>query len=503
MKKVMMIFTIVSLSIGLVACVEDSEETTYETVDQSGMQIFPKHPTGGIGDVMPYFDGERWQIFFLHDTRPNPGFHPWYRISTTNFYEFEDHGEVIPVVHDFQSPELALGTGSVIEKDGLYYAFYTSHNSRVNPVESIMIAISDDNMETWVKQPDLTFNALNTIFDANNFRDPHVVYIPEADEYWMLITTRAFGRGVIGYYASTDLLEWENRGIFFDNQSSVGTTQSSSNLECPTLLYFNGYWYLTFSDQWPDRVTHYRVSESPYGPWTKPALDTLDGAGLYAGKIESDGNRMLLMGWVSTDFNRPNEFAWGGQLIVHELVQGPQGLLSVKMVSELEEKINTEQPLKMERSNVDYKNRSFSFDRKDYEYIVFDQLEGINRITGTIDLGLSDGLFGIYFDVEGHSSSFNYTFNMNTNRIGFYDVNFNQTGTTNPKTVNKAFLFSNNTVNFTILFEEGSTIEGSIVTLYIDGQLALTGRMFNRYDVNFGFFGLDSDISVRNLRLYK
>ena len=503
MKRIMTIFTLISITIGLMSCKEEVEETIYEDVDQMGMSIFPKHPTGGIGDVMPYFDGERWQIFFLHDTRPNPGFHPWYRISTTNFYEFEDHGEVIPVVHDFESPELALGTGSVIEKDGVYYAFYTSHNKRVNPVESIMISISSDGMETWEKKPELTFNAVNAIYDNNNFRDPHVVYIPEHDEYWMLITTRAFGRGVIAYYASDDLLTWEDRGIFFDNQSSVGTKNATSNLECPTLLFLNGYWYLTFSDQWPDRVTHYRISESPNGPWIKPTLDTLDGAGLYAGKIDTDGERILLMGWVSSDFNRPNEFAWGGQFIAHELVQGAQGLLSVKIVDELDQKISNEQKLVVERSNVDFFENKFSFNESDYDYIVFNTLEGINKVTGTIDLGLSQGLFGIYFDVDGHSSAFNYEFNMLTNRLSFYDVNFMSNGTSNPKTINKAFLHRNNTVNFTMLFEEGSTIEGSIVTLYIDGQLALTGRMFNRYEVNFGFYGLESDITVRNLRLFK
>ena len=51
------------------------------------------------------------------------------------FYEFEDHGETIPVIHDTQSQELALGTGSVIEKDGLFYAFYTAHNGKLHPKE--------------------------------------------------------------------------------------------------------------------------------------------------------------------------------------------------------------------------------------------------------------------------------------------------------------------------------------------------------------------------------
>ncbi|MFP4177819.1 MAG: family 43 glycosylhydrolase [Acholeplasmataceae bacterium] len=501
MKKVMILA--LALSIFMLASCEDEQDPVTEEVDQSDMVIFPEHATGKIGDTMPFYDDGRWHIFYLHEQPPSPGFHPWYRMSTTNFYEFEDHGEVIPVVHDLNDPELALGTGSVIKKDDTYHLFYTSHNSRVDPVQSIMHATSDDDMETWDKRPENTFNAKDTIYDEDNFRDPHVVYIPEDQAYWMLITTRAHGRGVIAYYRSTDLVNWEDQGILFDNGSATGTTDSTSNLECPTLVHHQGYWYLVFSEQWPTRVTRYRYSESPYGPWQEPPNDTFDGEGLYAGKVDSDGSRMILTGWVSSDFNREPEFLWGGQLVAHELSANDQGLLDVKPIQEVDEKISREMPLTIDSSNIDTEGDSLDFGRSNYDYVVYDTLTGINKITGRIKLGRSDGRFGIYFGVDGHESSFHYAFDQTNDTIGFYDGSFIDTDQRNPKTSNRFILNDDQSYDFTLIFEEGQTIEGSVVTLYLDGRRALTGRMFNRKEVNFGFYSIDHELTVTNLKRWK
>jgi beta-fructofuranosidase len=498
MKKAM-ILMIILFMFTLASC-KDEDDIIIEEVDQSDMVIFPRHETGNIGDTMPFYDNGKWHIFYLHDQPPNPGFHPWYMMSTTNFHEFEDHGEVIPVVHDINDPELALGTGSVIKKDDTYHLFYTSHNGRIDPVQSIMHATSVDAMETWVKKPEDTFNAKNTIYDADNFRDPHVVYVPEDDAYWMLITTRAYGRGVIAYYRSTDLVDWEDQGIFFDNASAPGTSDRTSNLECPTLVHHQGYWYLVFSEQWPTRVTRYRISENPNGPWQKPLIDTFDGEGLYAGKVDSDGERMILTGWVSTDFNRDREFAWGGQLIAHELHANAQGLLTVSPIQEVDEKISRERPLTIDSTNVDTDGQSFEFGQSNYDYVIYEPLTGINKITGRMTLGASDGHFGIYFGVYGYESSFQFVFDQKGNTIGFYDGSFINTDNRNPKTSNRLILNDNQSYTFTLIFEEGQTIEGSVVTLYIDGQMAITGRMFNRYDVNFGFYGIDNDLTVSDLK---
>ena len=57
---------------------------------------------------MPFYHDGKWHFFYLHDSAPNPGFHPWYHLSTTNFTTFTDHEEVIPVFTNLESQELSF-----------------------------------------------------------------------------------------------------------------------------------------------------------------------------------------------------------------------------------------------------------------------------------------------------------------------------------------------------------------------------------------------------------
>jgi len=231
-----------SLLLLLAACTQGT--SSYVEVDQQDMQLFPKQLSGNIGDVMPFYHDETWHFFYLHDSAPNPGFHPWYRLSTNDFLNFTDHGEVVPVIHSLDNQELALGTGSVIEKDNVFYAFYTAHNGRLSPKEMIRLSTSSDGMNSWTKQS-FNIDPRTYGFDTNDFRDPHVVFIPEKNLYYMLFTTRYAGKGAIGYLVSSDLWSWSKLGdgVFFLNNTINGTESIQANLECPTLWYFNGYWY--------------------------------------------------------------------------------------------------------------------------------------------------------------------------------------------------------------------------------------------------------------------
>ena len=47
---------------------------------------------------------------------------------------------------------------------------------------------------------------------------------------------------------------------------------------------------------------------------------------------------MILAGWVSHNFNRPNEFGWE-VTIAHELKQSPNGTLFVNIISTINENL--------------------------------------------------------------------------------------------------------------------------------------------------------------------
>src|SRR5699024_8075926 len=128
---------------------------------------------------------------------------------------------------------------------------------------------------------------------------------------------------------------WEDQGVFFENDMG-----SDGNLECPSLIEYNGKWYLAFSDQWPDRVTHYRIADSPNGPFKKPdTFDHFDSNAYYAGQLQKDdqGN-LYIFAWIPTkeahDDNKP--YNWAGNLAIHQLKQENDGTLKAEIPTSIE-----------------------------------------------------------------------------------------------------------------------------------------------------------------------
>src|SRR5262249_13307817 len=102
--------------------------------------------------------------------------------------------------------------------------------------------------------------------------------------------------------------------------------------ECPDLFRIGEWWYLLYSTYSERSVTHYRMSRSLQGPWLAPAVDTFDARAYYAAKSAGVGHQRYLFGWLPTRTHEKDdgEWNWGGQLVVHELLQGPEGLLALR-----------------------------------------------------------------------------------------------------------------------------------------------------------------------------
>jgi len=152
---------------------------------------------------------------------------------------------------------LALWTGSVIEKDGKYYMFYTGRNKDPNLkwIQKIGVASSDDliNWKKFENNPILEAdnkvyemkNGRNAIGKVGAFRDPSVFQDPRTKKYYMLIAARKKGpdteyNGCIAIAESDDLVHWEllppliNQGIY-------------DEMEVPQMIIHNDIYYLFFS----------------------------------------------------------------------------------------------------------------------------------------------------------------------------------------------------------------------------------------------------------------
>jgi beta-fructofuranosidase len=299
------------------------------------MAIFYRPEDGVAADFIPFYWAGAYHLFYLKDYR-NPERYgegtPWWHLVTRNFVHFEDWGEALPRGAD-GAQDLWVFTGSVIERDGTFDIYYTGHNSHLReqgkPVQAIMRATSSD-LRTWTKDESFRFFAPSEGYEPDDWRDPFVFWNEARGEYWMLLAARkstgpSRHRGVTALASSLDLSAWETREPFWAPDEYI-------THECPDLFHIGDWWYLvysTFSDRF---VTHYRMSHSLAGPWLAPPNDTFDGRAYYAAKTAGNEKRRFIFGWLPSREaeNDDGPWQWGGELVVHEILQAPDGTLAVR-----------------------------------------------------------------------------------------------------------------------------------------------------------------------------
>ena len=297
--------------------------------------VFVKPTDGWVGDVIPFVEGRRVQLYYLHEARDpqRPGM-PWHCYETEDFATFTDRGEVIPR-GGAASPDLNVYTGSVVEFAGFQHAFYTGFNAAFHEPgqparQLVMHASRRIGDQAWHKHPEHTFGAPEG-YEPVDFRDPFVFRADETGPWHLLVIARkARGadrrRGVILEYVSADLAEWELHGEFWASNRYVA-------IECPEVFAFEGNWYFVFSEFSDRFATHYRVGPTAHGPWSVPELDTVDGRAFYAAKSLELGGSRYFAGWIPTREGETDDGAWewAGSLAVHQARVLPDRALAFRM----------------------------------------------------------------------------------------------------------------------------------------------------------------------------
>lgn len=297
--------------------------------------VFVTPADGWVGDVIPFVEDGRAQLYYLHDARDarRPGM-AWHRYETTDFTDYADRGQAIPR-GDETAPDLNVYTGSIVAADAVQHAFYTGFNAAFHEPgrparQLVMHATRRPSEQQWSKHPEDTF-AAPAGYEPVDFRDPFV-FRPDPSGPWhlLVIARRADGpdrrRGVILEYVSDDLAAWTFRGEFWAPERYVA-------VECPEVFCFAGTWYLVYSEFSERFATRYRTGPTPHGPWSVPDLDTVDGRAFYAAKsLELDGSRYFA-GWIPTRAGETDDGAWewAGSLAVHRAQSLSDGSLAFSM----------------------------------------------------------------------------------------------------------------------------------------------------------------------------
>jgi len=462
----------------------------------------PYYSAGYTGDIMPFFDNGTFHIYFLHDAVTKPagkGFHDIHEFTSTDLANFKYEGQTIP--YGTQSePDFAVGTGSVVKAGSIYYFYYTGHNEVMpfvqnNPRESVLCATSTD-LKNWTKIPAFEITAPAGYYNYD-FRDPHVFFNEETGKYNMLVSTQTepARKAVLLLFTTTDPAanNWESQGPAY-------TTTAQDNylmMECADVFKMGNYWYLMFSENWSGaKGTHYRMSSSINGPWIKPEHDMLDGEYFYAAKTATDGNKRYAFAWTARKApeNDTGDKVWGGNMVIHEVIQNSDGTLGVKAPDAVGNMLSQNVAVTMNAgsTNTTLANDAYTLDGTNAEAKVTFTAPGKKaKIKTQVSLSNAAGSAGFLFNVNDAGGYYKIMFEPSQGRIVAYN-SAQQEVTRVPFD-----LQAGATYNIELI------AEGSVCVLYVDGKAALSNRIYGRDLQQWGLIANGTRLTATGLKVTK
>ena len=433
-----------------------------------------------VGDPMPYYEDGVHYIYYLKDGGDSFN-HSIYLATTTDFVTYTEQDT--PVLESSRSggQDSWIGTGSVVKVEDKYYLFYTGHNGAANMEfkEKIMVAVSD-NLYSFQKVEGWEIAPPSELRQKNDFRDPQCYYDPQTGNITMTITASQDNVArILKYTVSADLSKKQYDGVIFSNP--VGNFW---NLECTDTFRIGDTWYVTYSAQ--DDTLWYASSQQPYGPYGEP--QRLEGKLFYAPKHVEDGENSYMVGWArrsESPSSTQDVAAWGGNLVVQKILRKDNGELILAPVDAVAEQFGTRRTLLIENSHLVVEAGSL------YSYTdVFTCYERF-MITGDFSY-TGDGSFGLCFDFNGRSNKYKMiTVSPSEGTVSLY---FNEGDTL--ITEKEIELEAGKDYSFTYIQE------GSVGVFYIDGEAALTVRIYGASGKAIMLFAENNTVEFTSLRQY-
>jgi beta-fructofuranosidase len=477
---------------------------------QEGHKVFYIPSDGLVGDVIPFRHGGEFWLYYLLDRHAGEGT-PWQLVRTRDFVSYDDAGTGL-ANGDAAADDFNAYTGSVVLADGVHHVFYTGQNPKIVdettgvPLQVVMHAVSHDDMTTWVKQPQDTFAAPGDRYDRADWRDPFV-FRPEPDGPWrMLLAARHLTgpdrrRGLIAQCTSWDLVTWEVVEPFWDPRLYV-------THECPEVFRMGDWWYLVYSEFSERFTTRYRMSRSPLGPWQVPTTDdSLDGRAFYAAKTAAaeDGRRFAI-GWIPTKVGDTDDGAWewAGAMAVHELVPRSDGTLDVRLPDTVRTSFTEAHPLTFapvlgawDRLGADVPDGHAS--------AVAGPLPDTFLLTVDVEIGDATGAVGVVLrSSDDGDEGYAVRLEPRAGRLTFDrwpravtgDAQWQISGDV-PQVLEleRAADLAPGPHRLEVL------VDGSAFTAYLDGRVAMSGRMYDRRDGGLGLFVTEGRATFTDVRL--
>jgi beta-fructofuranosidase len=462
--------------------------------------FFYKPEDGWLADVIPFHEDGEFKLLYLKDWRDKEKFGegtPWYLIGTRDFVHYAEYGEVLPRGGESEQ-DLYIYTGCILKAEGIYHIFYTGNNfhypAQGKQQQAVMHAVSNDLIH-WEKVPEDAFYAPADRYEEHDWRDPFVFWNEEAGEYWMLLAARlkegpSKRRGCVALCASKDLKSWEVRDPFW--APYLYTTH-----ECPDLFKMGEWWYLVYSTFSDRTVTHYRMSKSLQGPWVAPENDGFDTRAFYAAKTWTDGQRRYAFGWNPTREGEHDNgtWQWGGNLIVHELVQRADGALLVKVPDTVNAAFANETPVALTEALGSWEingDVAVAEAEDSFACAYSERLPSRCKISATITFGANTRGCGIILRTDEHLEQ-GYMIRLEPGRDRIVldqwprkgDVPF-AVGIERPIELTPG-----------VAYELNVFVDGTVCEVYVNESIAMSTRLYDFREGGWGVFVSEGRASIR------
>lgn len=293
----------------------------------------PPYHNAWVGDVATLYHEGRYHVFYLFDRRGHgskfgKGGHYFEHLSTTDFRHWTEHEAATPIEHQWES----FGTGTPFIYDGKLCLSYGLHTTRIYPREKTTLPMQWNYLEANGHTGSFNYDTIAHLMPAgstysisedgiSNFKKTHILIHP--CENPSIYTTSDGKLQMLANYGS--------RGTWASDSVAGGWKCINEHFpiggDCTFPFHWNGYDYIIggFSRLWYKEAK--ATENSDYIDMVKQGIDFYNGMSVPSITKIAD-NRFLMAAWIKTE-------GWGGPLVIHELIQHPNGQIGNKWMEEI------------------------------------------------------------------------------------------------------------------------------------------------------------------------
>ena len=328
-----------------------------ETVPEIQYWTPPGH-NSWVGDVATLYHNGRYHVFYLYDRRHHAskfgrGAHYFEHISTEDFKTWVEHDAATPLEEQWET----FGTGTPFVFNGKLCISYGLHTTRIYQKDSTTLP------EQWSY---LEKNGVTGSFHRETTKG-----VPAGSTYSIS------SDGVSGFVKTGIMFHpCENPSVYIDpdgklkmlaNYAAKGTWESESvdggwrcvdpefppGGDCTFYFSWGNFDYIIggFVNLWSKPINE---QTAKYSDVVAQGLDFYNGLNVPA-ITEIPGGRFIMAGWMGIR-------GWGGPLIIHEMIQFPDGRIGTKWMNEIipaTEKFETISSKLIETATFPVENKSF------------------------------------------------------------------------------------------------------------------------------------------------